>query len=64
MDHIVQLPEAGEEKYDAILVVVDRLTKQAIYIPCHTTDDARAFAQLFINHVFSKHGLPSDIVSD
>ena len=64
MDHIVQLPEAGEEKYDAILVVVDRLTKQAIYIPCHTTDDARAFTQLFINHVFSKHGLPSDIISD
>ena len=64
MDHIVQLPKAGEEQFDAILVVIDRLTKQAIYIPCHMTDDGPPFAKLFIKHVFAKHGLPSDIISD
>ena len=64
MDHIVQLPKAGKEQYDAILVIVDRLTKQAIYIPCHTTDTAKDFARLFLENVFSKHGLPADIVSD
>ena len=64
MDHIIQLPKAGKEGYDAILVVVDCLTKQAIYVPCHTTDLARDFAKLFITHVFAKHGLPMDIVSD
>ncbi|KAF8830708.1 hypothetical protein HHX47_DHR2000968 [Lentinula edodes] len=65
LDHITQLPvTAGPEKYDAILVVVCRLTKQAIYVPCHTTDNAEDFANLFITHVFSKHGMPADIVSD
>jgi hypothetical protein len=64
MDHIVQLPKSGEEDYDAILVVVDRLTKQGIFIPCHVTDNAATFAKLFVQHIFSKHGLPTDIVSD
>ena len=63
-DHIVQLLKAGKEQYNAILVVVDQLMKQAIYIPCHTTDTARNFARLFLENVFSKHGLPADIVSD
>ncbi|KAF8828383.1 hypothetical protein HHX47_DHR4000730 [Lentinula edodes] len=55
---------AGPEKYNAIVIVVCRLTKQAIYVPCHTTDNAEDFANLFITHVFSKHGMPSDITSD
>ncbi|KAG5719025.1 hypothetical protein E4T56_gene20411 [Termitomyces sp. T112] len=62
MDHIVELPDS--EGFDAILVVVCRLTKQALFIPCHTTDTALDFAKLFLKHVFSKHGLPDDIVSD
>lgn len=64
MDHIVQLLKAGEEEFHAILVVVNCLMKQAIYIPCHMTDDATKFATLFIQHVFSKHGLLVDIVSN
>ncbi|KAG5720268.1 hypothetical protein E4T56_gene3342 [Termitomyces sp. T112] len=62
MDHIVELPDS--KGFDAILVVVCRLTKQALFIPCHTTDTAPDFAKLFLKHVFSKHGLPDDIVSD
>lgn len=46
------------------MVVVDRLTKQSIFVPCNTTDDAPQLAKLFLKHVFSKHGLPTDIVSD
>ena len=34
-------------------MVVCWLTKQAIYIPCHTTDTAKDFARIFIQHVFS-----------
>ncbi|KAG5732692.1 hypothetical protein E4T56_gene16816 [Termitomyces sp. T112] len=62
MDHIVKLPDS--EGFDAILVVVCRLTKQALFIPCHTTNTTPDFARLFLKHVFSKHGLPDDIVSD
>ncbi|KAG5729497.1 hypothetical protein E4T56_gene4641 [Termitomyces sp. T112] len=62
MDHIVELPNS--EGFDAILVVVCRLTKQALFIPCHTTDTAPDFAKLFLKHVFSKHGLPNNIISN
>jgi hypothetical protein len=62
MDHIVELPES--EGYDAVLVVVCRFSKQAIFIPTHKTDSAHDLAQQFITHVFSKHGLPLDIISD
>ncbi|KAG5718344.1 hypothetical protein E4T56_gene8365 [Termitomyces sp. T112] len=62
MDHIVKLPDS--KGFDAILVIVCRLTKQALFIPCHTTDTTPDFAKLFLEHVFSKHRLPNDIVSD
>ena len=41
-----------------------RLTKQGIFLPCHTMDTAPDFARLFLKHVFAKHGLPDNIVSD
>lgn len=62
LDHIVELPLS--DGYDALLVVVCRLTKMALFIPCHTTDTSPDFAKLFIKHVFAKHGMPSEIVSD
>src|SRR5271169_6826783 len=62
MDHIEELPSS--RGYNAILVVVCRLSKQGIFIPCHTNDRSVDLVQLFIIHVFSKHGLPANIVSD
>jgi transposase InsO family protein len=62
MDYIEELPLS--DGYDSILVVVDRLTKQAIFLPAHTTDTAIDLARQFIQHVFTKHGLPAHIVSD
>jgi hypothetical protein len=62
MDFIVGLPLS--DGHDAILVVVDRLTKMKHLIPCHTTDDADKLAMLFITYVWKLHGLPESIVSD
>ena len=62
MDHIVALPESNG--FDAILVIVCRLTKQAIFIACNTTNTSATLAKHFIQHVFSKHGIPTDIISD
>ena len=62
MDHIEALPLSAT--FDLILVVVCQLTKQAIFIPTNTTDTTWELAQHFTLHVFSKHGLPTDIVSD
>jgi len=50
--------------FDTILVIVDQLLKQAIFIPTHDTITSAELACLFITHVFSKHGVPSHVTSD
>jgi len=50
--------------FDTILVTVDRLTKQAIFIPAHDTITSVNLAHLFVLHMFSKHGIPSHVTSD
>ena len=62
MDFITQLPESNG--YDAVLVIVDKLTKFAIFIPTVTTIDEEGSAQLFFDQVVTKYGIPRQIVSD
>ena len=62
MDFIEKLPSSSG--FDTILVIVDRLTKQAIFIPVHNTITSMDLACLFVLHVFSKHGVPSHVTSD
>ena len=50
--------------FDTILVIVDWLTKQAIFIPAHDTITSMDLACLFVLYVFSKHGVPSHVTSD
>jgi len=50
--------------FDTILVIVDRLSKQAIFIPTHNTITSAELACLFVTHVFSKHRVPSHVTSD
>ena len=50
--------------YDTILVIVCRLSKMALFIATHQDIDAKDLAMLFLVHIFSKHGTPSDIISD
>ncbi|MBW0568916.1 hypothetical protein O181_108631 [Austropuccinia psidii MF-1] len=52
------------KNFDSILVVVDRFSRMAIFIPAHGTITFLDLAQIFINHVFSKHGLPPSIIND
>lgn len=62
MDFIVGLPKVGE--VDAIIVVVDRFSKYATFVPAPRTVTAEETAQLFFKHVVKHWGLPRDIVSD
>src|SRR3984893_2586625 len=62
MDFIEQLPES--RGFTSVLVVVDRLSKQGIFIPTHDTITSLDLAKLFVTHVFSKHGVPSHVTSD
>jgi hypothetical protein len=62
MDFIEQLPSSSG--FTSILVVIDRLSKQCIFVPTHDTISSPELAKLFLLHVFSKHGVPSHITSN
>ncbi|MGL4847989.1 MAG: hypothetical protein ACRC28_03545, partial [Clostridium sp.] len=63
MDFIVGLPATANNN-NAILSVVDRLSKMAHFIPCSISITAKQTAQLFLERVVAYHGIPDDIVSD
>ncbi|QRV87090.1 Retrovirus-related Pol polyprotein from transposon [Ceratobasidium sp. AG-Ba] len=62
VDFIMDLPESSG--YNAILVIVDKLTRYAHFIPCHTHINEIDSAKLFRDHIWSHYGLPRQIISD
>ncbi len=62
MDFMVSLPPS--KGFDAIMVVVDRFSKMAHFIPTKENAMAQKTRRLFFTHVFKHHGLPKDIMSD
>jgi hypothetical protein len=49
---------------NCILVVVDKFTKFAHFIPMRHSYTVESVAKLFLEHVYRLHGLPESIVSD
>ena len=66
MDFITDLPESewGKEKYDAILVIIDRFTKHATYIRARKTTNAAELARLYTHYILRPFGVPKTIISD
>jgi hypothetical protein len=62
LDFIVELPES--HGYDAIMCVIDSLTKCTHFIPTHTTINTEGMALLFLKEVWKHHGTPRVVVSD
>jgi hypothetical protein len=62
MDFIVDLPESNG--HNAILVIVNKLTKYAHFIPCTTTINEQETAKLLHNHIWCHYSLPQQIISD
>jgi hypothetical protein len=62
VDFIVELPESAG--HDAVMVVVDSVTKRAHFTSTLTTITAAGTARLFVQNVWRHHGLPRKIVSD
>jgi len=62
VDLIGPLPESMG--YDAIMVMVDYLTKMKILIPTTVKLTALGTAELFKAFVFKRFGLPKGVVSD
>jgi len=61
-DLITQLPESNS--YNAICVIVDRLTKMAHFIPINNRFSSKDMAQLLYDKVYPLHGLPLQIILD
>ena len=63
MDFVTHLPKT-KQGYDALLVMVDYLTKMLILWPTHSTAIAVDTMRIFVDSVVRSHGLPRVIVSD
>ena len=60
---ITDLPPV--QGYDSILTVVDQgLSKGAIFMPCKKTITAEGMAQLLLNNLYKRFGLPDKFLSD
>ncbi|XP_057744622.1 uncharacterized protein LOC130962419 [Arachis stenosperma] len=63
MDFVIGLPRT-RSGYDAIWVVVDRLTKSAHFLPIRISCSMEELARMYIKEIVRLHGVPSTIISD
>nr|GEX27359.1 putative reverse transcriptase domain-containing protein [Tanacetum cinerariifolium] len=58
-----KLPKSSQG-YDTIWVIVDRLTKSAIFVPIRETDPMEKLARMYLKGVVARHGRPVLIICD
>ncbi|GJU37276.1 reverse transcriptase domain-containing protein [Tanacetum coccineum] len=63
MDFVTKLPKSSHG-YDTIWVIVDRLTKSAIFVPMRETDPMDKLARMYLKEVVTRHGIPLSIICD
>nr|GEZ53160.1 putative reverse transcriptase domain-containing protein [Tanacetum cinerariifolium] len=63
MDFVTKLPKTSQG-YNTIWVIVDRLTKSAIFTPIRETDSMDKIARIYLKEVVTRHGIPVLIISD
>nr|GEZ87393.1 hypothetical protein [Tanacetum cinerariifolium] len=63
MDFVTKLPKSPQG-YDTIWVIVDRLTKSAIFAPMRETDPLEKLVKLYLKEVVARHGIPISIICD
>ncbi|GJZ25625.1 putative reverse transcriptase domain-containing protein [Tanacetum coccineum] len=63
MDFVTKLPKSPQG-HDTIWVIVDRLTKSAIFTPMRETESMEKLARLYIKEVVARHGIPVSIICD
>ncbi|GJR31806.1 reverse transcriptase domain-containing protein [Tanacetum coccineum] len=63
MDFITKLPKSSQG-YDSIWVIVDRLTKSAIFTPMRETDSMEKFGRMHLKEVVTRQRIPVSIIYD
>jgi len=59
---MVKLPESSG--YNAVMTVVDSVSKRVHFVLTHTTVIAEGAARLFLYYIWKLHGLLKHVVSD
>ncbi|GJX22223.1 putative reverse transcriptase domain-containing protein [Tanacetum coccineum] len=62
-DFVMKLPKSSQG-YDIIWVIVDQLTKSAIFVPMRETDPIEKLARMYLKEVVTRHGIPVLIICD
>ncbi|GJT79121.1 putative reverse transcriptase domain-containing protein [Tanacetum coccineum] len=63
IDLVKKLPKSSSG-YDAIWVIMDRLTKSAHFLPIREDYKTEKLARIYINEIVARHGVPVSIISD
>ncbi|GJT71096.1 putative reverse transcriptase domain-containing protein [Tanacetum coccineum] len=63
MDFVTKLPKSLQG-YDTIWVIVDQLTKSAIFVPMRETDLLDKLARMYLKEVVTRHGIPVSVIFD
>ncbi|GJR43277.1 putative reverse transcriptase domain-containing protein [Tanacetum coccineum] len=63
MDFVTKLLESSQG-YDTIWVIVDRLTKSAIFLLMKETDPMEKLARMYLKEVVIRNGIPISIICD
>ncbi|GKF33278.1 putative reverse transcriptase domain-containing protein, partial [Tanacetum coccineum] len=61
MDFVTKLHKSSQG-YDTIWVIVDRLTKSAIFVPMREADPMEKLARIYLKEVVTRHGIPVSII--
>nr|GEV97896.1 putative reverse transcriptase domain-containing protein [Tanacetum cinerariifolium] len=63
MDLVTKFPRSSSG-YDAIWVIMDRLTKSAHFLPIREDYKTEKLARIYINEILARHGVLVSIISD
>ena len=63
MDFVTHLPQTSR-RHEVVWVIVDRLTKLALFLAVRMTFTKEDFGKLYIREIVQLHGVPISIVSD
>jgi hypothetical protein len=63
MDLITGLPKSSKHN-DSIMVVVEKLSKDAHFLPIKSTCKVIDISSIFMKEIFRLHGIPKEIISN